>query len=282
MIPRIDLLPHPLAERGFRGCAMVPFSLADRPNHFRVLRGLNLYVEHPEVPIGIMTHANVTPRVQDLVRAFPCGTAECADVIGTPCPYRADRVRCPYHRYIRQRAVRMCDSGVFTRQGATLDYPGLFATYAHMEVDYGVMIDVLHNIAATLESARRALDAYTPYEGRFTLVAVAQGKSLDDYVRCYQGLKALGCTHIAIGGLLCKVAESARYTRVQREAFLWQVIGTIRSLFPDDWLFALGVLHPRRIPRLVQYRVWADSKWYLFQYGTSPDRLGSSPAAPGC
>jgi hypothetical protein len=260
---------------------MIPFSLVDRPNHVRMLRRLDLYRTYPLVPVGIMTHANVTPAVQALIRAFPCGAGQCSDVSGAPCLYYEDQGRCPYHCYIRQRAVIMCDSGVFTRQGATLAYPQLFETYARMAVDYGIMIDRLHDSSATIESARRALDAYGGYEEQFSLVAVAQGKSLDDYLRCYQQLKALGFRHVAIGGLLHKVEGSARYTRVEAESFLWLVISSIRSLFPSDWLFALGALHPRRISRLVQYHVWADSKWYLFQYPKAGQR-GGDQGERGC
>lgn len=273
MVFRVDLSPIPFYERGHPRFPMVPFSLVDRPNHLRVLRRLELYREYPGQPLGIMTHANVTLPVQALVRDFPCGAEACIDVTGAPCPYRADSARCPFHRYIRQRAIIMCDSGVFTKQGATLAYPDLFALYARMAVDYGLMIDVVHNAEATLESAKRALDAYSPYAGRFNLVAVAQGVTLADYVWCYQALRGLGYTYIALGGLLKKVWDSARYTHVQRESLLWEVISTIRGLYDEDWLFALGVLHPRRIPRLVQYRTWADSKWYLFQYPRTPVHL---------
>src|SRR5260370_19758796 len=71
--------------------------------------------------------------------------------------------------------------------------------------------------------------------------------------------------HDARAPLLHKVEHTARFTRVAREAFTWRVLCAIRRRYPHDWLFALGVLHARRIPQLVHLRVWAGGKGWLFQ-----------------
>ncbi len=99
---------------------------------------------------------------------------------------------------------------------------------------------MLRNSVATLESACQAMVAYPPYRERFSLVGVAQGETVEDYLGCYQALKAMGFRFIAIGGLLRKVQGTARYTRVSRESSLWEVIGALRVTYPEDWLFALG------------------------------------------
>jgi hypothetical protein len=264
--PRVNLTPHPLYERGYPAFPMIPFSVIDRPNHMMVLRTLDLYGPNQVVPIGVMTHAHLSPNMQRLVREFPCDGQGCTGVLGAACPFRESSERCPYREHIRRRMVWMCDSGAFTRQGAPGSYSHLFELYDRLGVEYGIIADVLRNSAATLESARQAMAAYPPYRSRFSLVGVTQGNTVEDYLACYRALKALGFRFIAVGGLLCKVQGAARYTRVASETLMWAVLSELRDLYPDDWLFALGSLHPCRIEELVRYRVWADSKRWLFQY----------------
>jgi hypothetical protein len=76
----------------------------------------------------------------------------------------------------------------------------------------------------------------------------------------------MGFQFIAIGGLLRKIPDTARWTRAAREQMLSSVLARLRAAYPNDWLFALGVLHPRRIAELVRYRTWAVSPYWLFQY----------------
>ena len=54
----------------------------------------------------------------------------------------------------------------------------------------------------TVQSARLGLQEYSKQARPFTLVAVAQGRSVTDYLRCYNRLRKMGYRHIAIGGLL--------------------------------------------------------------------------------
>jgi hypothetical protein len=264
--PRVNLLPHPLYERGYPAFPMVPCSVVDRPGHVKVLRALDLYGPDQIVPIGVMTHARISANMQRLVRQFPCDDRGCVGVLGVPCPYRESSERCPYRAHIRRRMVWICDSGAFTRQGAPGSYPHLFELYDRLCVDYGIIADVLRDSVATLESARQAMAAYPPYRRSFSLVGVAQGTTVEDYLGCYQELKAMGFQFIAVGGLLCKVLGAARYTKVESEPLLWGILSALRGAYPNDWLFALGALHPRRIAQLVRYRIWADSKRWLFQY----------------
>jgi len=263
---RVNLLPHPLYERGYPSFPMIPFSVIDRPNHLRVLRTLDLYGPDQIVHVGVMTHARLSPKMQRLVREFPCDGRGCVSVLGVPCPFRESCERCPYRAHIRRRMVWMCDSGAFARQGAPGSYPHLFELYDRLCVDYGIIADVLWDSVATLESACQAMVAYLPYRERFSLVGVAQGETVEDYLGCYQALKAMGFRFIAVGGLLSKVPGTARYAKVSREGLLWEVLGVIRASYPEDWLFALGTLHPERVAQLVRYRTWADSKRWLFQY----------------
>ena len=266
--PRVNLLPHPLYERGYPAFPMVPCQVADRPSHLRVLRALGLYGPDQVVPVGVMTHAHLSTNMQRLVREFPCDGQGCTGVLGVLCPFRESSERCPYRAHIRRRMVWMCDSGAFSRQGAPRSYPQLFELYGRLGVDYGIIADVLRDSAATLESARLAMAAYPPYRERFSLVGVTQGETVEDYAECYRAFKAMGFRFIAVGGLLRKMQGSARYTRVASESLLWAVLSVLRGMYPDDWLFALGALHPCRIAQLVRYRVWADSKRWLFQYSS--------------
>src|SRR5258708_11810668 len=87
--------------------------------------------------------------------------------------------------------MKMCDSGIFTGEGATLPDKQLFETYVRMDVEYGVMIDVFREPQATFESAKEALQAYEPFQDHFKLVGVAQGKTTNEYIQNYEDLKAL-------------------------------------------------------------------------------------------
>lgn len=251
---------------------MIPFFVADRPMSLRLLKGLPLR-KYSNVRIGIMAHANTTLNFQQALRQYPCDDLEHCDVIGSPCRHKENIPRCPIRRYVLSHTVKMCDSGIFTREGATLTYDQLFQAYVRMGIEYGVMIDVFRDPQATLESAKEALAAHKPYAGKFHLVGVAQGRTVEEYLGSYQSLKEMGFTHVAVGGLLRRVGTSVRYTQVRDEAFLYEVLSALRARYSDDWLFALGCFHPSRLAEFNTYGVWGDYKGWIFQYNKVDDEL---------
>lgn len=243
----------------------IPFFVADRPMSLRLLKGLPLR-EHSGVLIGIMAHANTTANFRRAFHEYPCDNLDYCDAVGGPCLHQDDQSQCAVRQYILAHTVKMCDSGIFTREGATLTHDQLFDLYAHMDVDYGIMIDVFQNAQATLESAKEALQAYKPYKSRFKLVGVAHGDSADSYLACYEVLKRMGFEYIAIGGLLRRRVNTVRFPYVGDEDLMLQVLRELRRRYPGDWLFALGCLHPTRLQDFMDLGVWADYKGWIFQY----------------
>lgn len=250
---------------------MIPFFVADRPMSLRLLKGLPL--QGGESKIGIMAHANTTENFQKTLKEYPCDNFDFCDAVGGPCQFKDNTKKCPTRDEILRRTIKMCDSGIFTKEGATLTYKQLFDTYVNMGVEYGIMIDVFGDPQATLKSAREALEIYSTYKNSFKLIGVAHGKSAEDYLCAYRDLRDLGFEHIAIGGLLRRVDNSARFTQVRDESFMYEVLELIREEFPNDWLFALGSFHPSRFPELERLNVWGDYKGWIFQYEKKDDTL---------
>jgi hypothetical protein len=244
---------------------LIPFLVADRPMSLRLLKGLPLQ-DYPDARIGIMAHANTTQNFQIAFRHYPCDNLDHCDAVGSSCQYKDDVSHCPIRRYILDHTVKMCDSGIFTREGATLTYDQLFETYNQMGVAYGIMIDVFQDPQATLESAGKALQAYEPFRGRFKLVGVAQGGSIEEYINCYAQLRQLGFEYVAVGGLLQRRQNTVRFPYVRDEEFMFRVLNKLRQQYPTDWLFALGCFHPSRLPTFEELNVWADYKGWIFQY----------------
>ncbi|MDJ0714465.1 MAG: hypothetical protein QNJ54_09620 [Prochloraceae cyanobacterium] len=247
---------------------MIPFFVADRPMSLRILKGLPLQ-DYPGVKIGIMAHANTSKNFQRAFKEYPCEDLNRCDAIGgQPCPYKddLDRTQCLDRQRILAQTIKMCDSGIFTKEGATLTYQELFDTYDRMNVEYGIMIDVLQNAKATIESAKEAQKIYKSNQYNFKLVVVAHGKEVLEYLECYQQLKDLGFHHIAIGGILRRQKNTVRYVNVSSDRFLFDILEKLRYKYPKDWLFALGCLNPRRIKSLNNLNVWADYKGWIFQY----------------
>ncbi len=262
---RLRALRQWLLER-WRGEAIVPFFVADRPKSLDILAGLPLQ-DYAPVRIGIMAHANTTPRFQTMFYDYPCHRPQACPVLGgRPCPYGDQREACPHRAYILRHTIKMSDSGVFTREGGRLTYTQLFERYTQMGVQYGIILDVFRDARGTVESAREALKVYQAGQYPFQLVGVAQGKTVEEYLWSYRKLRAMGYTHIAIGGLLRKVENSARYTQVDNEAFMEEVLTRVREAYPEDWLFVLGCLHPKRLPLFQRLNVWGDYKGWIFQY----------------
>jgi hypothetical protein len=192
-----------------------------------------------------------------------------------PCQQKNDVLRCPIRQLILDNTTTMCDSGIFTREGATLSYDKLFETYVRMGVKYGIIIDVFLDPKATLASAEQALKAYEPFRERFHLVGVAQGVEVEDYFQCYARLRDLGFEYIAVGGLLRRRYGTVRYVNVRSDDFMFRVLKGLRQRYPDDWLFALGSFHPNRLSALKDLSVWADYKGWIFQYKKRNETLNS-------
>lgn len=184
---------------------MISFFVADRPASLRILKGSGL--QHYDIKVGIMAHANTTKNFQDLFRIYPCSRDDFCDVIGRKCPYNKDKdiSKCTEGLKIRERTIKVCDSGVFTKNGCINGYDELFETYENMGCEYGVIIDCLKNKEKTIESASEAINLFKENTYNFKLIGVAQGIEIKDYVYCYDALKNMGYDYIAVGGLLKKL-----------------------------------------------------------------------------
>lgn len=248
---------------------IVPFFVADRLVSLRIIKssGLHKY----DVKVGIMGHANTSKHFQELFRKYPCSDDDSCDLVKNSCPYDHDINKCSIGLSIKSRTVRACDSGVFTKNGCDRNYKDLFEIYQNMDADYGIIIDHLKDKEKTIKSASDALKQYKKKDYSFKLIGVAQGNTPEEYLECYNGLKKLGFKHIAIGGLLKKLENTARYTRVRDENFLYNVIKTIRDKYPKDWLFVLGCYHPKRHDKFNELNVFGgDYKGWIFNYEKNP------------
>ena len=248
---------------------IIPFFVADRLVSLRIIKssGLHKY----DVKVGIMGHANTSKHFQELFRKYPCSDDDFCDLVQNSCPHDHDLGKCSVGTLIRSRTVRACDSGVFTKNGCDRGYKDLFKIYQNMDADYGIIIDYLKDKEKTIKSASEALKEYNIKNYSFKLIGVAQGNTLEEYFECYNGLKKLGFEHIAIGGLLKKFENTARYTKVRDETFVYNVLKKIREKYPDDWLFVLGCYHPKRHDKFNELKVFGgDYKGLIFNYEKKP------------
>lgn len=235
---------------------IIPFFVVDRPVSLCILKGVLL--KYPTIRVGIMTQAFTSKNLWQIFRSFPHNL---------PLLYE-DNTLLENEASLSESLIKMADSGVFCKNGCTIDYEELFARYNQIGTDFGVMIDVLSNSKMTLKSAERALRIYekNKKEYNFKLVAVAQGKTLEEYLECYEKLSR-NFEFIAVGGLLKKRENSARYVRVRDEKFLFAVLNSIRKEFNPKWLFALGCYHPSRHKQFEEIGVWgSDYKGWIFNY----------------
>jgi len=247
---------------------MIPFLVTDRPVSLRIIKGFPLQ-NYPNIRIGLMANANTSRNFQKVLKAYPCDDfASCEAIGGEPCPHQDNIDSCSVREHILEHTVKMCDSGIFTRDGATLTYQELFETYKRMGVEYGIMIDVFRDAEATIESAKEALPIYEPYRDSFHLVGVAHGATVEEYVDCYRQLKALGVEYVAVGGLLQKIENTVRHTKVRDEAFMYDILERLQQEFPNDtWWFPLGCFSPGRLAKFEELNVWgSDYKGWIFQY----------------
>lgn len=247
-----------------------PFLVADRPASLRIISGMDLSKIHGR--IGIMSHANTSDNFKKILKKYPCVNPEFCDVIQQKCPYNKKISQCPEGQKVRRKTIKISDSGVFTKEGCMFEsYDKLFDEYEKMGVDYGIIIDHIRDANETLSSAEDAIKAYNEREKRqrvrFKLIGVIQGKSPDEYLDCYIRMQSLGYKHIAIGGLLQKIENSARYTKVENEDHLVQVIQKIREYDSDGWLFALGSFHKKRRSLFEDKGIFgSDYKGWIFHY----------------
>ena len=211
----------------------LPFLVIDRPNLLLPALEINKHKQ-----IGIMTHActskNFVMAIKDL------------------------------------DLVKICDSGAFLKSSnqRKYSYTELFDHYKKIGANYGIILDFLGDSQKTIESAAKAIKVFKTKSRSFKLIGVAQGKEGNDYIKCTQALIKLGYSHIAIGGMLKKHPDSARYVTVKEESFLIDVIKAIREIW-DGWLFCLGCYHPSRVELFEQYNIFgADSKRWAFRCET--------------
>lgn len=251
---------------------MIPFFVVDRPISLDIVK--SYWSQKPELRYGIMTHALTTERFRSLFAAYPCGDSgvcrACHEEIIEPGSM------CERGLRLCKNVVKMCDSGIFAGN-QRLSYQELFSRYEAMNLDYGVMIDYLSDARRTVQSAQKAILAFEGRRYSFQLVLVAQGQTVDEYVDCYQQLKELGEYPIAVGGMLKRKINSARYLHVSQEQLLDALLGKIRETFDPKWLFVLGVYHPKRHDLLSKYGViGADYKGWIFNYEHRRDLLSEA------
>lgn len=216
----------------------IPFFVVDRPMSLELLKYCE--IDKQKGVFGLMGHANTSKRFQNLFREFE-----------------------------GNNIIKAADSGVFSKEGCKLDYGDLFSIYERMGIEYGIMIDFLKDKDKTIESAKKAMGIYKEGHHSFNLVGVTQGNTSEKYLECYDELKSVGFDYIAIGGLLKKNVNSARWVRVNDENFLKEVLERIRSNYKKDWLFLLGCYHPKRHRLFEEFNVFGgDYKGWILNYKT--------------
>lgn len=254
---------------------MIPFFVVDRQASLRILQGSGL--EQYDIKVGLMSHANTSTNFQEFFSLYPCVNTEYCEVIEGNCPYEKRIECCQKGTAIKERILKMCDSGIFQKNGCSFNYSELFAIYEKMKPKYGIMIDYLKQKDKTLNSAKDALKEYTKGKYSFGLVGVAQGETLEEYIECYNELKKMGYSCIAIGGLIVKT-NSVRYVRVGNEQLMSETLSTLRGKNPRDWLFALGCYHPRRHDLFHKLGIFgSDYKGWIFNYDRGRKKTKDPP-----
>ena len=214
---------------------MYPIFVADRPASLDILCRLTDY----KGKFGILSHAFTTDNFKKKFKDFPITN------------------------------LKIGDSGIY--QGKSISYEELFNEYQKMGVSHGVIKDYYRQPEKTLKSAREAISIYTKGKevGKysFQLLGVSQGDTVAQYVQNYEAQKELGFKMVAIGGLLYKIENHKRMVRLRSQIFLENVLSALRTLYPNDDLFPLGVFNRKRIVALNSFNIWgADYKGWIFQY----------------
>ena len=210
---------------------MIPIFVVDRPASLRILSGL----AENKGQFGILAHAFTTANFKKQFAEFSLS------------------------------AFKVGDSGIYQKneQG----YKEIFSAYNEMKVDFGIIKDFLRDRKKTLESAKLALREYNMGKYNFTLVGVAQGNSVAEYIQSYREQKNLGLEIVAIGGLLDKIPNHVRLVKVKHDVMLRNVLRAIRTYFPKDRIFPLGVFSRNRLQFFNEIGLWAsDYKGWIFKY----------------
>ena len=230
----------------------------------RILAGLDLGT-HP-VHFGIMLQACASKNYREMIARYPCMEMDYCGVIQGKCPYNGEISQCHQGLQLKKFTTTISDSGVFTKNGTSFDYYELFNRYQMMGVERGIILDVLRDYKKTILSAKKGYEVYSQHDFSFKLIGVAQGKNTTEYLQCYEKLLKIGYKEIAIGGLLTKKMNTARYAH-SNKAEIAAVVNKIQTEYPDDRCFVLGVYNPKRHEFLEALGVnGADYKGWIFQY----------------
>jgi hypothetical protein len=248
---------------------LIPFFVVDRPMSLNIVK--SFFVKHPGIKFGLMSHALVSEAFRGLYATFPCDLAGCwlgERQVSDSCLCAPELVN-----RLRQSVIKAVDYGIFSK-GRSLPYPKLFDIYESMGADLGIMKDVFGDARRTVESAKRAVESYERRQRGFKLVLVAQGNSLDEYLWCMDRLTRLGVGELAIGGLLRRKVNSARYSSAGKLADIDSVLSAIARAHPERKLFVLGCYHPKRHQLFESRSVFAsDYKGWIFNYEHRIDRI---------
>ncbi len=250
---------------------MIPFFVADRPMSLNIV---NKYLtQHEVIKVGLMSHAQTTDNFKTLFASFPRNFLKSYQ---TPnCEWRDNPISAKT-RFDENQVIKIVDSGIFRNKKERGDYTTILKSYEEMQPDFGIMIDFLRDKEATIKSAKEAVDLHSEGDYNFNLITVAQGNNVEQYIDCYQKLIDLGSEYIAIGGLLHRRENTARYVNVKDETEMKTVITKIREEFNPEWLFVLGAYHPSRHDFFAEQNVWgSDYKGWIFNYTHKLDLVQS-------
>ncbi|WP_211286620.1 hypothetical protein [Methanococcus maripaludis] len=222
-----------------------------------ILKGLLL--NYPGQTFGLMTHANVSDRFTELFCQYP---------YTTETKYYDESVDISKLVDIDNNLIKISDSGAFQKNGKVHPYPELFQKYNALGVHYGIINDVLQDMDNTIKSAIKAINTYDDMkkECNFELMGVAQGKTPEEYCKCYGELESMGYKTIAVGGLLKRNGDS-NYVMMNGEVRMKNIVTAIKEKYGPEKLFTLGIYHPNRHDLLESLDIWgADYKGWLFHY----------------
>ena len=209
----------------------IPVFVVDRPASLRILGGLS----EKKGEFGILAHAFTTNNFKKLFSEF------------------------------NSAAFKVGDSGIYQKNDQ--GYKEIFSAYSEMKVDYGIIKDFYRDREKTIESAKMALREHKKGKYKFQLVGVAQGKSVAEYIQSYREQRDLGLEIVAIGGLLDKISNHVRLVKVKHDVMLRNVLRAIRTEYPGEKLFPLGVFNRKRLQFFNEIGVWAsDYKGWIFKY----------------
>ena len=238
---------------------LIPFFVVDRPISLDIL--MCLFSKYPKRKWGILTHAFTSEKFKKKFKDFPKSST---------CLLNKEKQISL--NISRNNIIKIVDSGIFVSK-REISYEELFEIYEFLDADFGVIIDHLKDVDRTLESAKKALEVYKRRTYKFKLIAVAQGNTIEEYLKCYEELRKMGYKYIAIGGLLKRKGNSSIVV-LKCEKFLKDLLERIKEKFDPTWLFTFGVFNQKRISTLKNFNVTgADYKGWLFQYDTNYSNL---------